>query len=80
MKKIHDFVILIGGGRISKRYITEEHAYSKQSAIKCAQELSMLYPSSEVFVEHWILVHSNNFIKGGFYKGKVFHVTQEKAA
>ena len=76
MKKVHDFVILIGG----KRYITEEHAYSEQQAIRRAHELSMLYPSSEILVEYWILVCSRNFVTGGFYKGKVLNITQEKAA
>ena len=80
MKKIHDFVIIIGGGRISKRYIAEEHAYSKNQAIRRAQELSMLYPSSEILVEHWILICSRNFVTGGFYKGKVLNITKEKTA
>ena len=80
MKKVHDFVILIGGSRISKRYITEEHAYSEQQAINRAQELSMLYPTSNVFVEHWILLQSDNFLASGLYKGEVFNVRQEIAA
>jgi len=79
MKKVHDFVILIGGSKISKRYITKEHAYSKNQAIKRAQELSMLYPSSEILIEHWILVCSCDFVTGGFYQGKVLNITQEKA-
>ena len=77
---IHDFVIFVGGNRASKMNITEEHAYSKRQAIQRARELSMLYPTSEILVEHWLFVKSHNFIKSGFYKGKVFHVAQVKAA
>ena len=81
MKNItHQFIIFVGGNRGSRRYLAEEHAYSEQDAIKRANELSSLYPLSEIFVEHWILVQSSNFLTSGFYKGKVFHVTQERAA
>ena len=76
----HQFIIFVGGNRGSKEYITEEHAYSEQFAIKRAQELSLLYPLSEFFVEHWIFVRSANFLTSGFYKGKVFHLTRERAA
>jgi len=33
-----------------------------------------------IIKEHWLLITSQNFIKSGFYKGKVFNTTQEKAA
>ena len=77
---IHDFIICVGGNRTGKNYFTEEHAYSEQQATNRAQELSMLYPSSEILVEHWILVCSRNFVTGGFYQGKILNITQEKAA
>ena len=76
----HQFIIFVGGNRGNRRYFTEEHVCSEQDAIKRANELSSLYPLSEIFVEHWILVQSSNFLTSGFYKGKVFHITQVKAA
>jgi len=81
MKKIiNDFVIVVDGNFSNQRYIIKEHSRSKSQAIKRAHKLSTLYPASEVLVEHWLLITSHNFIKSGFYKGKVFNTTQEKAA
>ena len=77
---IHDFIIFVSGSRASKNYITKEHAYSEQQAINRAQELSRLYPASNVFVEHWILLQSDNFLVSGLYKGEVFNVRQAIAA
>lgn len=77
---IHDFIICVGGNRAGKNYLTEEHAYSEQQAINRAQELSRLYPASNVFVEHWILQQSKNFLVSGLYKGEVFNVRQAIAA
>ena len=77
---IHDFIICISGNRSSKNHITKEHAYSEQQAINRARELSMLYPLSEIFVEHWILRQSKNFLTSGLYKGEVFYVREARAA
>ena len=76
----HQFIILVGGNRGSKRYIVEEHAYSEKDAIKRANELSSLYPLSEISVEHWLLKYSANFLTSGLYKGEVFNVRKERAA
>ena len=75
-KIIHEFIIFVGGNYASQRYIAEERAYSQQQALNRAHELARLYPTSNVFVEHWILRQSKNFLASGLFKGEVFNVRQ----
>ena len=48
-----------------------ERAYFYEEAINRANGLSLLYPQSDIVIEEWTLVTSDELFVSGLYKGKV---------
>ncbi len=47
----------------------QERAYSHEEAINRANGLSILYPNSEIVIEEWKLITSDEIFVSGLYKG-----------
>ena len=47
----------------------QERAYSREEAINRANGLSLLYPQSDIIIEKWTLVTSDELFVSGLYKG-----------
>ena len=49
--------------------LIQERAYSYEEAINRANGLSLLYPQSDIVIEEWTLVTSDEIFVSGLYKG-----------
>ena len=47
----------------------QERAYSYDEAINRANGLSLLYPQSDIIIEKWTLVTSDELFVSGLYRG-----------
>ena len=47
----------------------QERAYSYEEALNRANSLSLLYPQSDIIIEKWTLVTSDELFVSGLYRG-----------
>lgn len=62
---------LINVESLSPDTLIQERAYSHEEAINRANGLSILYPQSDIVIEEWKLITSDELFVSGLYKGKV---------
>ena len=62
---------LINVGSPPPDSLIQERTYSYEEAINRANGLSLLYPQSDIVIEEWTLVTSDELFVSGLYKGKV---------
>ena len=63
-----EYLISVGGSPLDS--FIQERAYSHEEAINRANGLSILYPLSDIVIEEWSLVTSDEIFVSGLYKGK----------
>ena len=51
--------------------LIQERAYFYEEAINRANGLSLLYPQSDIVIEEWTLITSDELFVNGLYRGKV---------
>ena len=61
-----EYLISVGGTPMDS---LQERAYSYDEAINRANGLSLLYPQSDIVIEEWTLVTSDEIFVSGLYKG-----------
>ncbi len=64
-----EYLISVGGSLMD--CLIQERVYSHEEAINRANGLSILYPRSDIVIEEWKLVTSDELLVSGLYKGKV---------
>ena len=64
-----EYLISVGGSPLD--CLIQERAYSNEEALNRANGLSILYPHSEIVIEEWKLITSDEPFVSGLYKGKV---------
>lgn len=62
---------LINVGSPPPDSLIQERAYSYDEALNRANGLSLLYPQSDIVIEKWTLVTSDELFVSGLYKGRV---------
>ena len=67
-KKVCEYLINVGSTPMDS---LQERAYSYDEAINRANGLSLLYPQSDIVIEEWTLVTSDELFVNGLYRGKV---------
>ena len=65
----YEYLISVGGSPLD--CLIQERAYSHDEAINRANGLSLLYPQSDIVIEEWTLVTSDELFARGLYKGEV---------
>ena len=65
----YEYLISVGGSTLDT--LIQERAYSHEEAINRANGLSILYPQSDIIIEEWKLVTSDELFVSGLYKGEV---------
>ena len=63
----YEYLISVGGSPLN--CLIQERAYSNEEAINRANGLSILYPNSEIVIEEWKLITSDEIFVSGLYKG-----------
>ena len=64
-----EYLISVGGSPLD--CLIQERAYSHEEALNRANGLSILYPLSDIVIEEWKFIISEELFVSGFYKGKV---------
>ena len=65
----YEYLISVGGSPLN--CLIQERAYSNEEALNRANGLSILYPLSDIVIEEWKLITSDELFVSGLYKGKV---------
>ena len=75
-----EFNVIVLGNISCNIPITEKRAYSELEARDIAQKFSLRYPDSQIVIDEWKFIQSNQFLKSGLYKGKRIYYSPEAAA
>ena len=65
-KKVCEYLINVGSTPMDS---LQERAYSYEEAINRANGLSLLYPQSDIVIEEWTLVTSDELFGNGLFRG-----------
>lgn len=63
----YEYLISVGGSPLDS--LIQEREYSHEEAINRANGLSLIYPQSDIVIEEWKLVTSDELFVSGLYRG-----------
>ncbi|MBQ3347073.1 MAG: hypothetical protein II876_00125 [Synergistaceae bacterium] len=62
-----EYLISVGGLPLDS--LIQERAYSHEKAINRANGLSLIYPQSDIVIEEWKFITSDELFVSGLYRG-----------
>ena len=62
-----EYLISVGGSLLDS--LIQERAYSYEEALNRANGLSLIYPKSDIVIEEWKFITSDELFVSGLYRG-----------